>query len=102
MADCSKRVLDFSNFPSWFKPEPGFRFRDSEGCRCIVIGEGGWRRTETVSLRAGDYRIGTIEQIQFQPWTLVIAFNYKGEWHVADGFVYERNFSSKWKEGWEE
>ncbi len=104
MASVQKRSLDFSKFPSWFKPEPGFRFEDGGGDRCIVIGEGGWRETETVPLMVGDNRIGNVDHLVMHPWTLVIAYHYKGEWHMADAFTYYKDTDPTWEkftEGWE-
>ena len=105
MASKTKRALDFSRFPEWFRPESGFRFTDGGGDRCMVVGEGGWRSAEAKPLMLGEHRIGNAYDLVFHEWTLILAYNYKGEWHLADAFAYGWDLDPTWsafKPGWSE
>jgi hypothetical protein len=82
--DDKKRVLAF--LPSWFKPEPGFRFSFT-GSEAIVVGWGGWRSNETkgfVRINIGDEGVThEIGETVFERSSLVFAYLYKGEHHLT-------------------
>jgi len=65
----------------WFCTGPGFRFRDSEGDDCIVVGWGGYRTAEPLgNLELYDEKIGlALFTLDMRPPTLVGAYLYKGE-----------------------
>lgn len=60
-------------FPVWFRPEPGFKFRDEDGDPCLVLGWGGWR----------DIDLSWGSSVKFMPCGLLCAYYYKGEWHIG-------------------
>ena len=79
----------------WFRCEPGFRFLDSDGAECIVIGWGGWRSDDPLGslslhpktpLTKGsgleDRHSFALYTLVFKPATLVGAYLYKGEHHL--------------------
>lgn len=72
----------------WFKCEPGFRFTDSDGAECLVVGWGGWRKSEPLGSIDIHGRDGAPRQcyacfdVEFMPATLVGTFLYKGEHHL--------------------
>ena len=96
MANCTKRDISegLSKFPEWFqrKQKPGFMFLDKDREPVMVIGEGGWRSTDSITLKAENSKtkeswtlgVHTLSTISMRPWTLVGAYFYKGEWHMCD------------------
>jgi len=76
MASVEIEKTDMSEqLPDWFKPIPGFKFRDEDGDPCIVIGWGGWRDVEP---SAGGVKL------VFKSCGLLYANLYKGEWHIRE------------------
>jgi hypothetical protein len=75
----------------WFRCEPGFRFLDSDGAECIVIGWGGYRSAEALGSlqlyaneKAGTPRMGeALFSLEMHSATLVGAYLYKGEQHLC-------------------
>ncbi len=69
--------------PSWFEPKAGFKFTDSDGDLCMVIGWGGRRDCE---LQTAVTPFGMLEgyEITFLPCTLLYVVLYKGEWNLHE------------------
>lgn len=90
MANCEKIDLTeaLKKLPKWFLSVAGFRYRDPEGDTVIVIGEGGWRKANPVSLSIllNNKKVASeiTYNLDFMSWTLVGCYNYKGEWHMFD------------------
>jgi hypothetical protein len=98
--DDKKRVRAL--LPSWFKPEPGFRF-SYDGSDAIVIGWGGWRSNRdvgSVSVRTSNGTlIHGISDTVFERSSLVFAYLYKGEHHLTsvDKLVESGDFHDSFK-----
>lgn len=84
--------------PDWFRPIPGFTFKDESGDIYRVIGFGGWRSYETFKFVMQERDLVTDEiireypttsgdRLMMRPFTLVCAMKYKGEWSLIDFFV---------------
>jgi hypothetical protein len=59
--------------PNWFRWELGFRFI-WDGSQAVLLGFGGFRQAN----------IDDPLRIAFQPCGMLMAFMYKGEWHISD------------------
>ena len=76
------------SLPDWMRTEPGFQFLDESGDLNIVLGWGGWRDAESLGslqLYQNEEHEAIVEALytlKFKPPTLVIAYRYKGEWHL--------------------
>lgn len=77
-------------YPSWFKPETGFRFRDPDGDECVFLGKQvGYRRTDTVATKTttsdGEVIKNGVENVlKFIHDVDVFVYKYKNEWHLGD------------------
>lgn len=93
-------------FPTWFKPEAGFKYIDGDGDLVVVLGDGKWRDDEpigSVSLSCDDGRIinKTVYDLKFMGRGVIAAYFYKGEWHLTDvsdvGRGYDETYWAKAK-----
>jgi hypothetical protein len=90
-----------SMFPKWFKPIPGFKFRDQSGAPRIVIGWGGWRETEATPFDTPFGKlIGNV--VKFNPCALLVAWSYKGEWFLSELSPERISDMGKLQKGWTE
>ena len=84
--------------PDWFKAIPGFRYYDSDGDLCIVLGEGGFSRPKPISsldLHADGPRQGyALYTVEFVPPGLIVAVLYKKDWVIFDLNKSEIEYSS--------
>jgi len=68
----------------------GTTFLDEDGDLCIYLGPGGWRNSEIVGSVnvAGSYH--SIVEMNMMPACHVVAYNYKGEWHLGEMENYQQ------------
>jgi hypothetical protein len=84
--------------PDWFKATTGFRYYDSDGDLCVVLGEGGYSRPKplgNLELHDDGKRQGySIYTIEFVPPGLIVAVLYKKDWVIFDLNKSEIEYSS--------
>lgn len=101
MANMTPEPIDRTRFPSWFKAaEAGFKFHDYDGDKYIVVGEGGWRE----AVHAAEPRLARVAlyDIAMRPWGLIVAWSYKGEWHLRDVSREDADWWRRCLPGWGE